>query len=717
LYRFPFIAMMQGEYRAGVDVAGQEQSLWEAFLALRDWARQQVEPSLTWLPDWIEPYAIDIAPILVIILTLLAAWRRSAEIWGIFSPIFRRIRMWTTGYEPPKSEAEIAGEAAKRAEEAAVKTQLDIEEIRALLTAQAEETKNSGGALSEDALERAVAAAQEILASNDPSKEIARDALRDGDLQAAEDALEEAFERETAAISRLDDEVTLLQQKSAETAREKAAMAAVRSAAEALRWYQKAAELDPNDCRTQIELSRLYRATGDLTSSRKAGYAALELADNDIARAAAIADIGGILMAQGMLPEAMESYKGCLALWQRSAAAEPDVISHRRNVSWAHDKIGSILMIDGDTDEALEHFGSSLEIQQRLSEEDSSRIDLQLGFATAHQNIGWIHRKKGDYAASLDCYQITKDILILARLAVEAPADQTVQKALSSAHIAIGELGLILDDADEALQNFRQSLDIIRPLAIADESNLFLQTSLSGCHRNLGIASERQGDTAAAMQHYQEDLAIEKHCSAIDPDNNHIQVPLALTHDRIGDLCRTQDELFHSELSDSHVRIGDLHWHRNDEEKALESYQSVLEITKQRAADQPDDTDAKHQLACIHEAVADTLNAMSRAVEAIEHYRSAIKIREFVALGEPDNADIEYEIADSHAGIGDAYDTLGQKRMAIGAYEQSLQIVRSLANRFPDNSTYRDKQDRIKAHLIEIRPKVKSQEEVAPPPD
>ena len=52
----------------------------ETLLAARDWARGEAAPYLTWLPDWIEPYAVDTGAALVLFAAVIAAWRLLADL-------------------------------------------------------------------------------------------------------------------------------------------------------------------------------------------------------------------------------------------------------------------------------------------------------------------------------------------------------------------------------------------------------------------------------------------------------------------------------------------------------------------------------------------------------------------------------------------------------------------------------------------------------------
>ena len=92
-------------------------SILAALKPARDWAQGKAEPYLTWLPDWLEPYAVDAVAVLLLLSAVIVAWERLTKLWraAIWAP--RRLWRWATGYEPPPSETEIAGETAARIEQ------------------------------------------------------------------------------------------------------------------------------------------------------------------------------------------------------------------------------------------------------------------------------------------------------------------------------------------------------------------------------------------------------------------------------------------------------------------------------------------------------------------------------------------------------------------------------------------------------------------------
>jgi tetratricopeptide (TPR) repeat protein len=239
--------------------------------------------------------------------------------------------------------------------------------LRADLLGQARAAEAQGEALQPDAVERAVAAAREVFASNDPDKAAAQDALRDGDVAKAEAALAAAFEREKRAAVSLSDEADQLRQKTARTATEKAALAATRSTAEAIEWYEQAAALVPDDCWTHIELRRLYATAGNLGTALEAAQRARQTAATDRDASVAGNEIGDVLRAQGDLGKALDSYRASLDIRERLAAADASNAALQRDLSVSYEKVGDVLERMDDVGGAVEAYERSLPIAEALA--------------------------------------------------------------------------------------------------------------------------------------------------------------------------------------------------------------------------------------------------------------------------------------------------------------------------------------------------------------
>ncbi len=348
----------------------------DSIIAALDWARGKAEPYLTWLPDGLEPYVVDAVGIMVLLAAVVGILKLGADLWRRAIWLPRAIWRSVTGYESPKSE-----------------TERKLDELHALLFAQAKETEESGASIPEDAIDRAVAAAQEVLASNDPSKAEAQKALRAGKVRDAEDALEEAFNREAKAAALLGDEATQLKAKAARTAREKAALAATRSVAEALRWYRKAAELEPEDFWTQIELTRLHQVGGNLGAALGTAEAALHAAQSDRDRSVALNDFGDVLRSQGDLGKALESYQASMVIREHLARADESNAGLQRDLSVSHNKIGDLQEIRGEIGVAVEEYEESFPIAQSLADRFPDHPQFQSDFEITKRRLDELRAK------------------------------------------------------------------------------------------------------------------------------------------------------------------------------------------------------------------------------------------------------------------------------------------------------------------------------------
>ncbi|MCH8203233.1 MAG: hypothetical protein IH996_09015 [Proteobacteria bacterium] len=374
-------------------MAQDNEPLKESTLPAPGWVQEFVETYLSWLPDWLEPYAIEFIVILALLFTLFAIAKKGHDLWRWTISALTSLWCRATGKEQPKSEAQLAAEAAHRAEKVSQQTIQGIAEIKDLLTARAKQAEQRGANIPADAIERADVLASEVQFSNDPSKVMAREALREGDLQAAENALVEAFNREHQAAKRLGDQTTQLKAKAARTAREKAALAAIRSASDALRWYRKAAELDPEDFRTQIELARLHRATGSLDDSTTAARNALQMARDERDRSVALDEFGDVLVAQGDLAGALNSYQASLLIRQRLARADESNAGLQRDLSVSYERIGDLQELLGEIAAAVEVYEASLVIAQSLAERFPDHRQFQSDVIITNRRLAELRAK------------------------------------------------------------------------------------------------------------------------------------------------------------------------------------------------------------------------------------------------------------------------------------------------------------------------------------
>ncbi len=385
-------------------------TLGEKLNAAHNWARAKAEPYLSWLPDSVEPYAVDIVAGLVLFAALVALWRNGLDLLRTATAPLWALWRWAAGTEAPKSETAVATEAAQRAEEASKRSEeanvrLERKIDEALRTGRIGVAEDGRPDTSEYAIDRAISAAREVLHSNDPAKAKAQEALQIPDFQAAEDALEEAFNREVQAYARVDDQTQQLKAKAARTAREKAALAATRSVVDALAWYRKAAELAPEHFWTHIELARLHALCGDLGAALDAAETGYRVATDDRDCSVASNEIGDVQVAQGDLAAALKSFGAGLEIRERLAAQDPGHAGWQRDLSVSHDRIGDVQVAQGDLAAALKSFGAGLEIAERLAAQDPGHAGWQADLAASHGKLGQLLKAMGQREQALEMFE------------------------------------------------------------------------------------------------------------------------------------------------------------------------------------------------------------------------------------------------------------------------------------------------------------------------
>ncbi len=149
----------------------------------------------------------------------------------------------------------------------------------------------------------------------------ALDALTAGDKLPAAELLRHKMEERLAVAGEAHREA-------AAAARQLGTMLKLVDSAGALKAFHQAAECDPGDFWTWIEINRLEQIVGDLDGARKAIDAALLIETEDERdRSVALGDLGDVQRAQGDLAAALTSYQATLDIistgWPRRTRAMP----------------------------------------------------------------------------------------------------------------------------------------------------------------------------------------------------------------------------------------------------------------------------------------------------------------------------------------------------------------------------------------------------------
>jgi tetratricopeptide (TPR) repeat protein len=120
--------------------------------------------------------------------------------------------------------------------------------------------------------------------------------------------------------------------------------------------------------------------------------------------------------------------------------------------------------------------------------------------------------------------------------------------------------------------------------------------------------------------------------------------------------------------------------------KALQAYQKELELCEALAQADPNNADAKRDLAFSHQRLGDVHLRRGATDEALQSYQKSLELREALAQADPNNADAKSNLAFSHQRLGDVHLRLGATDKALQAYEKDLELSEALANADPNNA-------------------------------
>lgn len=571
--------------------------------------------------------------------------------------------------------------------------------------------------VSEEDRQRAMAAVIEagkaLAARNDNRAEQALSMLRDGDEAAAEKLFEEVLaarkqRAEAAAEAEAKD-----RKDAADAARHIAALARPKDLAKAMRYFAQAAELDPTDIGTWMDLAYAARDTGNTAEALRAFREASTLARDSSSysdRIWAAFGQGDIVMAQGRLDRAEDFYRAAQGLAEKAVAADSGDLDAKRNLAIASERLGNVLKERGRLAQALKSFEKRLEIARELAETDPAYALYQRDLSIAYQKLGDVLGMQGNLTAQLDAYR--KNLEIRQTLAANAPSDTTAQSDLGTAEERMGNVLMATGGLKGARAAYQRKLDIVSGIAATDPSNADWQRDLSVAYHKMGKVLLAMGDLPGARDAFQSDLVITEKLAAADPENKGWQRDLAVTYLTVGDVQVAQGDFtgalksygdrlailerlvdsdpenraWQSDLAAAHVSIGDVLWSRDDVDGALASFDKALGIRSRLAEADPDNTDWLSNLGIAYERLGNVHLDKEDIDAALDAYAKRRDIAARLAAMDETNVTWQRELSVAHYKIGKAYLEAERMDEALAEFTIDLEISERLARTDENNA-------------------------------
>ncbi len=577
--------------------------------------------------------------------------------------------------------------------------------------------RQHGKPLSVDERRRELASLKEatraLASRNDNRGERALEKLKSGDTGDAKRLFLEDLDAEQAEEHAEAARRTERRKKTAASARNIAALARWTDVAEAVTYYKRAVDLDPEDAQTWDDYARAAKDAGRTDEAKAAFEQAAQKASGEDAESIrywALNGQGDIALAQGSLPQALRVYRSAQAAMDRLTKADPGNAGWRRDLSVSYDRAGDVLVAQGALPEALKAFQDSLAIRDRLAKADPGNAVWRSDLSVSYEKVGDVLVEQGKLAEALTSFQDC--LAIVDRLAQTDPGVALWQRNLWVSYGKIADVLIAQGDLAGGLSNWQKAHEITSRLAKADPGNAGWQRDLSVSNNKVGDVLVEQGKLAEALTSFQDSLAIADRLAKADPGNAGWQRDLFVSYARVGDVLVAQGKL--SEASKSFqdslaiaerlakVDPGNATWQRDlnsalryvadvktsqgDLNSALADLLRGKELMARLAKADPGNTGWQYELCISNERIGDVQMAQGDLAAALKSFQTSQDIISRLAKADPGNAGWQRELSVSNLKVGDVLVARGKLADALKSFQDSLAIVDRLAKADPGNA-------------------------------
>jgi tetratricopeptide (TPR) repeat protein len=238
--------------------------------------------------------------------------------------------------------------------------------------------------------------------------------------------------------------------------------------------------------------------------------------------------IGNVLSMTGKSPEAVDSYRKALAIYQKVVDANPANNHCRHMLAGTYYGMGAALSQAGKLAEGLESLRKASDILQRLADTNPVNTLVQQNLGQSHGNIGVVYMQMGKPPGALDAFR--KALAILKRLVDDNRAVTEFQRELAITHHYIGLTLSKTGKPEEAMEAHLKALAIFQKLSDANPTVPSYRDDLARTHNNLGRLLARQKRFAEAFTALDAGVAMRQKLAEADPKNTDYASDLGYSH-------------------------------------------------------------------------------------------------------------------------------------------------------------------------------------------
>ncbi len=275
----------------------------------------------------------------------------------------------------------------------------------------------------------------------------------------------------------------------------------------------------------------------------------------------------------------------------------------QRELASAYDRVGDLLGYNGaanlgDTAGARQSYLKALAIREVAAAANPNDSTAQVELINEYFHMAFILEDEGKYQEALAT--LKRALPIAKNLA--ATHDETRYKDwLAGIYWKSGRVSLQANDPAQALENFRQSVAIREPIALAPNSDAIIRTHLAGDYVGLANAEALTGDLGHALEYCSKAVqGLELLCKS-DPNNATLQEYLGEAYDNYATLLGKNKQFA----------------------EALANAEKSIQIFRQLQKVDPTNSLAKDNAALTALNIGDILEEQGKVRESQRHLREA----------------------------------------------------------------------------------------------
>jgi len=379
----------------------------------------------------------------------------------------------------------------------------------------------------------------------------------------------------------------------------------------------------------------------------------------------------------------IESFQKSLAIRQSIVTANPANTEDQALLAGAYRLVGYMQWAAlGDSEKGLDNIQKAVitaETARKNSKTPNVRVLAELGMA--YEVRGVILGGDGSTAgmgnprAGLEDH--LKALPLYEEVAAALPDDPKKQRKIPMLNLRIGDESIKLGERQEAARHYQLALDLLLRMR-QDPNNRVLQRDLSNAYEALGDVLLMDGKASEAVSNFEKELAAIKNVASADATDTSTLLYLAVAYadvgrgwveagnvskgsaflrkavsegERLKTLSGAASDA--TSLGQFQVWLGEALGKAGHADQELQLYQQALDAYSQAVkADAGDVQDAIAVAAC-HDRIGGVLLKVGDLGKAEENYRHALELSTALASKLPESLDIRYLTAATYSGLGD----------------------------------------------------------------